>query len=264
MQTWHCPQCEYNLTGLTENRCPECGTPFDPVELARIAAAAWLPIPGWSWRQGLVAFAMVAFRAACTPASFARRFPASFSRIEVGDYWLKANAYGCLVTIVWGFAGCAAAHLRSPLAWHTFVETVFLSSVFIGVGAGLVMVATLVCSGVVAWVLDLCVARKGVGPKAENYEASTSWWGHVAMLSGFIPMTAGVAGACVVLAIATRRAVFESAAALSVLLMLAWFLLCVLAAVWARGVSGPGRTAILCALALTASLAVMGGLALML
>jgi len=25
-----CAKCGYNLTGLTENRCPECGTPFDP------------------------------------------------------------------------------------------------------------------------------------------------------------------------------------------------------------------------------------------
>jgi len=24
-----CPTCEYNLTGLTEQRCPECGEPFD-------------------------------------------------------------------------------------------------------------------------------------------------------------------------------------------------------------------------------------------
>jgi hypothetical protein len=27
-----CLQCGYDLRGLTENRCPECGTPFDPTE----------------------------------------------------------------------------------------------------------------------------------------------------------------------------------------------------------------------------------------
>jgi hypothetical protein len=26
----HCPACGYELRGLTEPRCPECGTPFDP------------------------------------------------------------------------------------------------------------------------------------------------------------------------------------------------------------------------------------------
>jgi hypothetical protein len=26
----HCPECNYNLTGLREWRCPECGQPFSP------------------------------------------------------------------------------------------------------------------------------------------------------------------------------------------------------------------------------------------
>jgi hypothetical protein len=29
-ETIHCLGCGYDLRGLTENRCPECGRPFDP------------------------------------------------------------------------------------------------------------------------------------------------------------------------------------------------------------------------------------------
>lgn len=30
----HCQKCGYNLTGLSEPRCPECGRPFDPSMLS--------------------------------------------------------------------------------------------------------------------------------------------------------------------------------------------------------------------------------------
>lgn len=39
-QHLHCPQCGYDLTGLPENRCPECGVPFDPAGLRRLRASA--------------------------------------------------------------------------------------------------------------------------------------------------------------------------------------------------------------------------------
>lgn len=44
----YCPTCGYNLTGLPENRCPECGTRFDPRILrseqqARATAALGTP-----------------------------------------------------------------------------------------------------------------------------------------------------------------------------------------------------------------------------
>lgn len=32
----HCPNCDYNLTGLTSRRCPECGQPFNLLD-----ARAW-------------------------------------------------------------------------------------------------------------------------------------------------------------------------------------------------------------------------------
>jgi len=36
--------CDYDLTGLSENRCPECGAPFDVAQLRRWLARAPKPI----------------------------------------------------------------------------------------------------------------------------------------------------------------------------------------------------------------------------
>lgn len=40
----HCPSCDYNLTGLPENRCPECGKEFDPAKLRKLGLFFALPI----------------------------------------------------------------------------------------------------------------------------------------------------------------------------------------------------------------------------
>ncbi len=42
-----CPHCGYSLRGLPENRCPECGNAFDPVEVAGTFQAKWPVLMKW-------------------------------------------------------------------------------------------------------------------------------------------------------------------------------------------------------------------------
>jgi hypothetical protein len=74
-----CPGCEYNLTGLAGNRCPECGRSFNLKALKRALAGQGRPVPGWDdGRQPpLVAFVLTCLRIWFTPLKFAMRFPSS-------------------------------------------------------------------------------------------------------------------------------------------------------------------------------------------
>ena len=44
----YCMKCQYNLRGLQESRCPECGTSFDPNDAATFLKA--LP-PDKTWER---------------------------------------------------------------------------------------------------------------------------------------------------------------------------------------------------------------------
>ncbi|MCZ6698504.1 MAG: hypothetical protein O7D94_06175 [Planctomycetota bacterium] len=67
-----CPTCAYILTGLSENRCPECGLAFDPDHLRSDEV---LPATPWDRRPSVKSFLATWWIAAVEPQRLAREFP---------------------------------------------------------------------------------------------------------------------------------------------------------------------------------------------
>lgn len=89
---FRCLGCGYLLTGLPENRCPECGRPFDPSDPATYRGRTRC---GWPVLIG-AAMAMLGVMGACVSAAFVWRallFPndAGLARICVA---------GCFVLLI--------------------------------------------------------------------------------------------------------------------------------------------------------------------
>lgn len=75
-----CPECNYNLTGLTQSRCPECGSTFDwdEVRQARDRAPRIAFERARGWRKAGAFFATWA-TVLLTPWIFARQITVCFS-----------------------------------------------------------------------------------------------------------------------------------------------------------------------------------------
>ena len=69
--TRYCLQCSYILEGLTENRCPECGRPFDPEQSSTYTTRPWKP------KNRIVIVFMYLLPLALTFASFVPATPGS-------------------------------------------------------------------------------------------------------------------------------------------------------------------------------------------
>lgn len=128
----YCLVCDYNLTGMTSERCPECGIGLDWPTIRRVAQIErsrrgpyWERAP---WQLKPVGLVVTILHAALLPWHFGRQLP---SRPAVG--WATAFLAICLLI------GPAGAVLRSGgqegqvLAWLIGVITqILLQSVLLG------------------------------------------------------------------------------------------------------------------------------------
>ncbi len=110
-----CPNCEYNLTGLVEETCPECGTPFDRRRLITKIHARLHSIPIWGERNSrgwIRSFIWTLIEIWIHPVRFSSRFPTSPNKSDA-----RLFSRVCLFTsfILWMIA------LRNPFGpyWST-------------------------------------------------------------------------------------------------------------------------------------------------
>ncbi len=75
-----CPHCDYNLRGLTIDRCPECGNDFDRRDLiARLSTMARAAVP-WDYEKNLRSFFETSKLAIFAPRALAAGFPSMHDR----------------------------------------------------------------------------------------------------------------------------------------------------------------------------------------
>ncbi|MBN2559410.1 MAG: hypothetical protein JXQ75_00580 [Phycisphaerae bacterium] len=104
-----CLHCGYSLRGLTENRCPECGTPFDPQEMASSYLPEWPRLMRY-YLTGLMAATLLVLAAMVAYA----RLSSGLSGVLARPIYL-GRFYEALVTIC--LAPLSIAGLRHRVDW---------------------------------------------------------------------------------------------------------------------------------------------------
>ncbi|HNO80132.1 MAG TPA: hypothetical protein PKN33_18960 [Phycisphaerae bacterium] len=115
-----CLKCDYNLTGIDSERCPECGCVLDRDEIRRVMSLRYdRPLPHWERYHGLrkpLGFLITTLRLIFLPWRFAQDLP-TVPRIKPAAWFVAV----CMAVSV-GLGGLTSApDLGAFVSWYTGV-----------------------------------------------------------------------------------------------------------------------------------------------
>ena len=162
----HCPECSYDLTGLTEPRCPECGIAFDRADLLARQSSVPQPFNPWD-RVGSISSYFETLRLSLfSPRRLFRDYPNRHKHELAISYSMICYTLAALAAFIY--------------AVSTDVRLVFS-----GLGIGLaVSVAATACEMVIAVVLGW-TTRPRAGENSYHY-----WRGITHYMSGYLILSA--------------------------------------------------------------------------
>ena len=213
-----CPHCEYDLRGLPDNRCPECGGTFDPEEVAACARGEARPgLPGGKRPREI--FAAVMFR----PGRFAREFPRGH---DSGAAW--CYSLGCYGLAVLLYAFAALLDRNHPLLWGGPSDALAILLAIPGA-----LIAFAVCEVLIAAVLLLLARPVGVRRAYHFWRGLTHYTSGYTILTALWGLTA-VAVACMPFSYPNGPMIVAVIMVILGIIIFAWWALALIIMVFAR------------------------------
>jgi len=164
---------------VTEQRCPECGRPFDPEYLRAILAGAPAPIPVWEAEHpdAVVRFIQVCLLTWFMPTWFGRRFPRHYETASALRFHWTVVA-----VVLIGYATCLVP---------AFGLVGLLVVIFPG---AFVILGVLACELVIAGTADHCLFPDSIRGSARRAGVSDSMEGLVGFFRSFLLLQALILG----------------------------------------------------------------------